>query len=62
MARAADAAQAALASRAGDPAFLRAKLATARFYADHELSRAPALVHAAVAGATGALALGDDEI
>ena len=41
MARAAVAAQAQLARREGDAAFLKAKIGTARFFADHFLSQAP---------------------
>ena len=37
------------------PAFYRAKLATARFYADHVLAQAPGLAHAVIHGAAGAL-------
>jgi acyl-CoA dehydrogenase len=62
MARAAAAALAALENGGDDDGFLRGKVATARFYADHELSRASALVHAATAGAAGTLALADDAI
>ncbi len=54
MTRAALAAQRHLA--AGD-AFHRNKIATARFYADHVLSGAPALAQAIGAGGAGALAL-----
>jgi 3-(methylthio)propanoyl-CoA dehydrogenase len=39
-------------------AFYRAKIETARFYADHLLPQAPALAHAIVKGAAGALAEG----
>ena len=58
-------ARAALAARtlldAGNPdtGFLAAKIGTARFFADHILSQAPALRHAIVSGAAGALALED---
>jgi alkylation response protein AidB-like acyl-CoA dehydrogenase len=38
--------------------FYRAKIDTARFYADHLLAQAPALAHAVVHGAAGALAEG----
>jgi 3-(methylthio)propanoyl-CoA dehydrogenase len=34
-----------------DPAFMRAKIATARFYADHILSKVPGIGHSIVAGA-----------
>ena len=62
MARAADAALAGLAAGPREAEFLRAKLRSARFYADHELSRAPASVHAAVAGAAAILSAEDAEI
>ncbi|HTV96680.1 MAG TPA: acyl-CoA dehydrogenase [Steroidobacteraceae bacterium] len=39
-----------------DPAFYRAKIETARFYADHVLPHAPALAHTIVEGACAALA------
>ena len=39
-------------------AFYAAKIATARFYADHVLSQAPGLAHSVVHGAAGALADG----
>jgi len=40
-----------------DDAFYRAKIGTARFFADHVLSTAPALIAAIEAGGAGALAL-----
>jgi hypothetical protein len=43
----------------GDPAFLAAKIATARFYADHILTRAPGLAESVVSGAEGTLALAE---
>jgi hypothetical protein len=39
------------------PRFLRSKIATARFYADHILSRAPAVRDAIVEGAESVTAL-----
>ena len=63
MGRAALAAQAALDRAAlnrgdnADHAFLTAKIGTARFYADHLLSQAHGLAHAAIHGAPGVLAL-----
>jgi len=57
MARAALAAQRLLASADADTAFLKAKIGTARFYADHVLSRSSAYCAAIVAGAAGTLAL-----
>ncbi len=61
MARAAVVSHWRLRERAGDPAFHRAKLEMARFYADHVLARAPGLAHAVVHGAAGALAIDDDQ-
>ncbi len=51
-----------LAAGRGDAGFLRAKLGTARFYADHVLVRAPGLARTVVSGAEGALALEDDQL
>jgi alkylation response protein AidB-like acyl-CoA dehydrogenase len=42
-----------------DPGFYRAKLATARFYADHVLPQAHGLAHAAMHGASSVLAADD---
>ena len=61
MARAALAAQRRLAAGDGEAGFYRAKLATARFYADHVLVRAPGLARTVVTGAEGALAIEDDQ-
>jgi 3-(methylsulfanyl)propanoyl-CoA dehydrogenase len=44
--------------KAADAGFHEAKIATARFYADHILSQAPGLAHSIVHGAAGALAEG----
>jgi 3-(methylthio)propanoyl-CoA dehydrogenase len=57
MARAALIAHEQLAKGQGDAAFLKAKLGTARFYADHIMPRALALRTSIVAGAAGTLAL-----
>jgi butyryl-CoA dehydrogenase len=57
MARAALAAVAMLQSGEGDAQFLSAKIATARFHADHILVQAGALKAAAVDGAPGVLAM-----
>jgi butyryl-CoA dehydrogenase len=57
MARAALAAERLLAGSGADTAFLRAKIATARFFADHFLPLAPALRTGIVVGAPGVLAL-----
>ncbi|MFP5391790.1 MAG: acyl-CoA dehydrogenase [Gammaproteobacteria bacterium] len=57
MGRAALAAQRRLAAGEGDAAFYRAKLGTARFFADHVLSQAAGLRAAIVEGSSGVLAL-----
>jgi alkylation response protein AidB-like acyl-CoA dehydrogenase len=62
LARAALVAHRHLAEGRGDAGFLRAKLATARFYADHVLVRAGALARTVVSGAEGALAIEDDQL
>ncbi len=61
MARSAVAAQRHLTEGTGDAAFYRAKLVTARFYADHILPQASALAHTVVHGAPGALGLAEDQ-
>jgi 3-(methylthio)propanoyl-CoA dehydrogenase len=61
MARAALVAQGKLDAGEGDAAFMRAKIATARFFADHILSQADGLRHAIVNGSAGVLALTDDQ-
>jgi len=61
MARAALAAQAKLAQGEGDAAFLKAKIATARFFADHYLAQAPGLHQTVTAGAPGVLALAAEQ-
>ncbi|MCC7058830.1 MAG: acyl-CoA dehydrogenase C-terminal domain-containing protein, partial [Burkholderiaceae bacterium] len=55
MARAALVADAMLAAGEGDAQFLAAKIATARFHADHLLTQAPGLCTSLVEGAAGAL-------
>ena len=57
MARAALIAQKQLAAQQGDAEFYRAKLITARFYAEHILPQAAALSHTVVKGAGSVLAL-----
>ena len=57
MARALLAAERALAAGEGDAAFLGAKVATARFYAEHLLSKAPGLRDAIVEGAESVTAM-----
>jgi alkylation response protein AidB-like acyl-CoA dehydrogenase len=61
MARAALAAQHHLVAGEGEPAFLQAKIVTARFYADHVLSQAAGLAYTVVNGAPGALALSEEQ-
>jgi alkylation response protein AidB-like acyl-CoA dehydrogenase len=61
MAKGALAASRALGSGSGDSAFLEAKIATARFYADHVLSMAPALVHPIVAGSDSILDFAEEQ-
>jgi alkylation response protein AidB-like acyl-CoA dehydrogenase len=62
MARAALAAHRHLAAGRGEAGFLRAKVTTARFYADHVLVRAPGLARTVVSGADAALAIEDDQL
>jgi hypothetical protein len=57
MARAAQVAQRNLAAGEGDAEFLRAKMVTARFYADHLLSQVAGLRHTVQHGAPGVIAL-----
>jgi len=61
LARGALAAQRKLARGEGDAVFLKAKIGTARFFADHSLSRAPGLRDAIVEGAPGVLALREEQ-
>jgi alkylation response protein AidB-like acyl-CoA dehydrogenase len=61
MARAALAAEKKLAAGDGDKAFLEAKIATARFFADHVLVQAPGLRNTVVNGAAGVMALSDEQ-
>jgi acyl-CoA dehydrogenase len=60
MARSALAAQRRLAEGSGDAAFYRTKIITARFYADHQLTRAAGLAQSVIEGGDCALAIGDD--
>ena len=46
----------------GDGDFMRAKIATARHFADHLLTQAPGLRDTVVAGAAGTLALAADAL
>jgi hypothetical protein len=50
-----------LAEGGGDASFYKAKITTARFYADHVLAQAPGLAYSVVSGAAGALALTEDQ-
>ena len=59
MARAALVAQSRIDAGDSDP-FYPAKLITARFFADHQLSKAEGLASSVVDGASGVLALGED--
>ncbi len=60
MARAALAAQRRLEAGDGESGFCRAKITTARFFAEHLLGRTPALRAAIVEGAGSVMALGED--
>jgi butyryl-CoA dehydrogenase len=61
MARAALTAEQHLLAGKGDKSFLEAKIATARFFADHVLVQAPALRNTVVNGSAGVLALSDEQ-
>jgi len=61
MARAALAAEKKLAAGEGDQAFYKAKIATARFYADHVLVQAPGLRDTVCNGGAGAMALDEEQ-
>jgi alkylation response protein AidB-like acyl-CoA dehydrogenase len=61
LARAALAAQARLGRGGGDESFLKAKISTARFFADHQLALVPAQRDSVVEGAAGVLALAEDQ-
>jgi len=61
MARAALVAQKKLAAKDGDASFYQAKIATARFYADHVLAQAPGLRNTVVRGAAGVMALTEEQ-
>jgi butyryl-CoA dehydrogenase len=61
MARAAKVATTKLAEGAGDASFYQAKIATARFFADHYLSTSSAARIAIVEGSVGVLALADEQ-
>jgi butyryl-CoA dehydrogenase len=61
MARASLAAERKLKAGEGDMQFYKAKIATARFFADHILSQAPAYRTAIIEGSSGVLALAEDQ-
>ena len=61
MARAALVANRKLGAKEGDASFLRAKLATAHFYADHVLPRALAYAAAVQAGSASVMELEEDQ-
>jgi len=61
MARAALIAEKQLASGSGEAKFLSAKIATARFYADHVLSQAPGLAATVTSGAAAVMALDEEQ-
>jgi len=60
MSRAAIAAQRLLSGGAGDSRFLRAKVRTARFFADHVLPQSAGLAHTMIFGASSALDIDED--
>jgi alkylation response protein AidB-like acyl-CoA dehydrogenase len=61
MARAAVISERKVAQGSGEASFLKAKIATARFYGDHVLVQAPGLRDTVVKGAAGVMALGEDQ-
>ncbi len=61
MGRAALAAERQLAAQGGDRQFYEAKLATARFYADHVLAQAPGLAKTVTSGAAAVMALPEEQ-
>jgi acyl-CoA dehydrogenase len=61
MARAALVAQRRIAEGKGDKSFYEAKIKTARFYADHYLTQAPALRNTIVHGAAGVMGLAEEQ-
>jgi alkylation response protein AidB-like acyl-CoA dehydrogenase len=61
MARAALISEKHLSEGKGDASFLKAKIATARFYGDHVLVQAPALRETVLNGAAGVMALAEDQ-
>jgi butyryl-CoA dehydrogenase len=61
MARAAIVAQQKLGEGSGDASFYKAKIATARFFADHILSQAPGLRATIIDGSAGVMALSEEQ-
>jgi alkylation response protein AidB-like acyl-CoA dehydrogenase len=61
MARAALISERKVAAREGDASFYAAKIATARFFADHVLSKAPGLAATVSQGAAAVMALSDEQ-
>jgi alkylation response protein AidB-like acyl-CoA dehydrogenase len=61
MARAARVSEKKLSAKDADRSFYEAKIATARFYADHVLVQAPALGSTVVNGSSGVMALSDEQ-
>ena len=61
MARAAVAAQQRLGEGSGDASFYKAKIVTARFFADHILSQAPGLRATIIDGSAGVMALSEEQ-
>jgi alkylation response protein AidB-like acyl-CoA dehydrogenase len=62
MARAALVAEKKLAEGAGDAAFYKTKITTARFYADHVLVQAPGLADTMVKGSAGVMAVSEEDM
>jgi butyryl-CoA dehydrogenase len=61
LARSAEAASAALVHATTDARFMRAKIVTARFFADHVMSQAQGIMHSIVHGASAVLAAQNDD-
>ena len=62
MARAALVAEKKLAESAGDAAFYKTKITTARFYVDHVLVQAPGLAATMVSGSAGVMAVSEEDM
>ena len=62
LARGAKISAARLAEGKGDPAFYKAKIATARFFAEHVLTTAPGLAHTVIHGGDVDGLLSDDQV